>query len=411
MQFGQEYQKGWYVSHYNFMKNEGFTKLPKKVIIHDNTLREGEQHIGVSFNKEQKKEIAIKLSEAGIPRIEATIIASSEEDRQMLKELSTMNLSSKIFALCRLMKKDVDMAIECGISSIGLIVLANDQYLKTYNKTVDQLINMAIETAIYAKEHGFYVTLMIADASKVDTDRFLKIANTVAQAANIDSVSAMDTFGVFSVEGIENFVNIVTEKLLVPLELHCHNDFGLASANSITAVCNGIETIHTSILGLGERIGNAPTEEVVAILEMLYGVDTGIKIEKLYELVKLVSEYSGIPILSNKTVVGSGINHIVSGLVATEYVRLKEANEGMEKWLFPYLPQTIGLSETELVLGKTSGNTNLDWALEKIDTVLNDEQKKLLLEKVKKVASSEGKLISPYELLEIINTSKFDEVK
>lgn len=403
MKLGKEYQEGWYVSHYNFKEREsGKFNFPNKVVIHDNTLREGEQHVGVSFTKEQKKEIAIKLSEAGIPRIEVTIIASSEEDRQALKEISVMNLNSKIFGLCRLMKKDVDMAIECGIKDIGLILLGNDQYLKTYNWQVDQLIAMASETAKYAKEKGFFVTLMIADASKMDTDRFLKIVNTVAQEANIDSVSAMDTFGGFSPLGTESFVTTVTKEMLVPLELHCHNDYGLATANSLAAVSKGIKTLHTSILGLGERIGNAPTEEVVASLEMLYGVDTGIKLNKLYELAKLVSEYSGIPLLNNKTVVGGGINHIVSGLVATEYVRLKDANEGMEKWLFPFLPETVGLDQTELVLGKASGNSNLDWALKKKGILLNDEQKKILLNKVKNKASNENKLITPEELFKMV---------
>jgi isopropylmalate/homocitrate/citramalate synthase len=319
-----------------------------------------------------------------------------------LREITAMKFDSKVFGLCRLLKKDVDLAVECGIENIGLIVLANDQYLKAYNWTLDQVMQMISETSKYARGKGLFVTLMIAEASRMETERFVSLVNAAAENGYIDSVSAMDTFGVFSPTGVKRFVKEILAKITVPLELHCHNDFGLAVANSIAAIESGVKTIHCSVLGLGERIGNAPTEELVASLEMLYGIKTGVRLEKLRELAEVVSKYSGIPILSTKPVIGSGLNTIVSGLVAAEYIRLTEADKEWEKWLFPFLPHVVGLDTPNIVLGKTSGNANLDWNLSKTGLKLTTEQKKALLEKVKEISSSEHRLIDPAELAGLV---------
>jgi isopropylmalate/homocitrate/citramalate synthase len=259
---------------------------------------------------------------------------------------------------------------------------------------------MVTETAAYAREKGLWYSVMIADAPKMPVERLVRLANSVKDYAN--SISIMDTFGTLSPIGSAAFVDIVQPQIALPIEFHCHNDYGLAGANELAAVTRGVSKVHSSFLGLGERIGNAHTEEMATALEILYGVETGVNLKELCRISQKVSQYSKVPVCSNTPVVGRGVNTIVSGLVATEYARLKAAGEDWEKWLFPFMPYVVGLGEPEMVLSKSSGLTNLNVCLEKAGISLDEESQKKLLEVVKEKAAAEGRLISPSELAEMI---------
>ena len=391
----------WFVSPLNYLEEvRKKLTLPSKIIIHDVTLRDGEQEPGIVFTKEDKIKIARKLDEAGVGRIEAGMPLVSEEDREAIRLIVKEGLNAKIFAFTRAIREDIDAAVSCGVDGVTVEIPVSDVYIrKVYKWTEEQVLEKIINAISHAKEHGLYATFFMMDLSRANLEWTLRLAKKVVIEAKADSVAIVDTYGALAPEAMKYLVNIFKTEVKVPIEVHTHNDLGLAVANAIAAVTAGAEIVHVSVNGLGERAGNADISEVVLALELLYNIKTGLKIEKLYELSTLVQELSGVKMPPHKAVVGNGIFKIESGLPALTWLRVKDS---MPLAKYSFLPSLVGQPDVEIMLGKKSGKANIEYKAKAMGYTLTDEQLNEVLKKVKELSLKKKGLVSDREFREII---------
>lgn len=356
--------KLWFVSPLNF--DEGVRsrlELPEKVAIHDTTLRDGEQQAGVVFRKDEKVRIATALDEAGVDRVEAGMPAASRDDFEAVKEIARLGLKAKVMAFSRCLRYDVDLALKADVSGVVMELPSSKHIIEYgYGLPEDRAISTAVDAAEYAKQHGLFVTLLAIDLTRADYELLKKVAESARGSA--DSITIADSFGVvnpFSMEHLTRQLRTLTKK---PVEVHPHNDFGLAVANALAAVAAGASVVHVTVNGIGERAGNAALEETVLALELLLGVGTGVKFDKLYGLSKLVEQLSGVKLPPHKPVVGDSPYKVESGMVTDWWVSAREVRPTE---VFPILPELVGRKEgIEVVLGKKSGRANIIEALREV---------------------------------------------
>lgn len=393
----------WWVSHLNFIDEvRADLKLPKKIVIHDITLRDGEQQAGLVFSKEDKIKIARTLDELGVHRIEAGMPAVSREDREALKAIVHEDLNAKIFCFSRCMKADVDLALECDVEGVEMEIPSSEHIIKhAYGWPLEKAIDLSIEATEYAADHGLHVAFFTIDATRADLDWWFRIIDNVATKGHMDSLVLVDTFGVCTPEAIRYFTRKAREQFNKPIEAHFHNDFGLATANTLAAVCEGAEIVHTTVNAIGERMGNADLAEVALALEILYGIKLDLKYNKLYELSKLVENVSGVKMPPHKPVVGEGAFRTESGIIASWWLRLNKAN--MPLVMYPYSWDLVGQKSVEIVLGKKSGRDSIISKLNSLGLTFSKEKITSILEQVKEESVKRKSSISDDNLKEIIN--------
>jgi isopropylmalate/homocitrate/citramalate synthase len=343
----------WFSSPWNYLPEvTGEFSFPGKVTIHDVTLRDGEQQAGVEFTADEKVRIAEELAEAGIHRIEAGLPAVSPSDKEAIERMVAADLPTEIYAFSRCMVPDVELALDCGVKGVVMEVPASHHLIeKAYRWPVERAIEASIEATKYAHENGLKVTFFPIDATRSTMTQLLDDLEAVATEGHVDNIALVDTFGVTSPHAIRYYTRRVRERLDVPLETHFHMDFGMGVANSILAAAEGASVIHTTVSGIGERAGNAPTEETVLALLTMYGIDTGIKTEKFTEIARLVGDLSGVTQPANRPVTGEKLYNVESGIITTWVKNV--GDELLEP--FPYRPELVGQSGPEIVLGKGSG--------------------------------------------------------
>ncbi len=343
----------WFSSPWNYLPEvtEGFS-FADEVIIHDVTLRDGEQQAGVEFTADDKLRIAEALSAAGIHRIEAGLPAVSPADREAVKRIAAAGFDAEIYAFSRCMVADVELALDSGVSGVIMEVPASHHLIeKAYRWPVERAIEAAAESTRYAHENGLKVTFFPIDATRSGMTQLLDDLEAVAKNGHVDKVGLVDTFGVASPHAISYYTRRVRERMGVPLETHFHMDFGMGVANTVLAVAEGASVLHTTVSGLGERAGNAPTEETVLALLTMYGLDMGIKTEKFTEIARLVGELSGVAQPSNRPVTGEMLYNVESGIITTW---VKNVGDELTE-PFPYRPELVGQPDPTIVLGKGSG--------------------------------------------------------
>jgi len=343
----------WFSSPWNYLPEvtEEF-RFPEEVTIHDVTLRDGEQQAGVEFTADEKVRIAEALAGAGVHRIEAGLPAVSPSDKEAIERMVAADLPTEIYAFSRCMVPDVELALDCGVKGVVMEVPASHHLIeKAYNWPVEKAIEASVEATKYAHDNGLKVTFFPIDATRSSMTQLLDDLEAVATDGHVDNIALVDTFGVTSPHAIRYYTRRVKERLDVPLETHFHMDFGMGVANSILAAAEGASVIHTTVSGIGERAGNAPTEETVLALLTMYGIDTGIKTEKFTEIARLVSELSGVTQPANRPVTGDMLYNVESGIIATW---VKNVGDDLLE-PFPYRPELVGQADPEIVLGKGSG--------------------------------------------------------
>jgi len=343
----------WFSSPWNYLPEvtRDFN-FPDEVTIHDVTLRDGEQQAGVEFTADEKVRIAEALAEAGIHRIEAGLPAVSPADKEAIDRMVAADLPTEIYAFSRCMVPDVELALDCGVSGVVMEVPASHHLIeKAYRWPVEKAIAASVEATKYAHENGLKVTFFPIDATRSTMTQLLDDLETVATNGHVDNIALVDTFGVTSPHAIRYYTQRVRERLDVPLETHFHMDFGMGVANSILAVAEGASVIHTTVSGIGERAGNAPTEETVLALLTMYGIDTGIKTERFTDIARLVAELSGVTQPANRPVTGDKLYNVESGIIATW---VKNVGDDLLE-PFPFRPELVGQAAPEIVLGKGSG--------------------------------------------------------
>jgi len=358
----------------------------KKVRIFDTTLRDGEQAPGIDLTVEQKIRIAKQLADLGVDVIEAGFPAASEGEFEATKKiLDEVGDRVEVIGLSRANKQDIDKTIQTGIASIHVFIATSDIHLKYKLKmSREQVLDRIYESVRYAKDHGLIVEYSPEDATRTDHDFLLKAVSTAIEAGadriNIpDTVGTMHPFKFYDL--IKDVVSVTKDKTV---SVHCHNDFGLATANSIAGVMAGARQVHVTVNGIGERAGNASLEEVVMALKKLLGYEVNVKTYKLYETSKLVSELTGIPIPYFKAIVGENAFGHEAGIHVHGVIENPLTYE-------PISPEEVG-NFRRLALGKHSGIHGLKKLLEDQGIYLDDIELREVLEEVKKLAETGHKV-------------------
>src|SRR5487761_2564040 len=299
----------WFVSEWNYAPEvtKDF-KFAKNIKIHDITLRDGEQQTGVIFTKDEKIRIAEGLAEAGVHRIEAGMPVVSPSDTAAIKEIVKRNLGPQVFSFSRCMVDDVKRAVDCGVKGVVMEVPSSEHIIKyAYKWSLEKAIDLSIESTAYAHSQGLEVVFFPIDFSRAEITWVLDLITRVANEGHMDALALVDTFGVLAPHSIQYLVRSVKARINKRLEAHFHMDFGMGVANTIMALAEGVEVVHSTVLGLGERAGNVPMEDTAMALLTLYGIDTGLKYDKFYGLSKLVAQLSGHAVPSNRQVVGDAL--------------------------------------------------------------------------------------------------------
>jgi isopropylmalate/homocitrate/citramalate synthase len=395
----------YFVSPWNYVEEvtKGF-KPPKKVKIHDITLRDGEQQAGVIFTKDDKIRIAEKLAEVGVHRIEAGMPAVSPNDEAAIREIVKRRLGSQIFAFSRCMVKDVELAADCGVDGIVIEIPASAHLIdQGYKWPLEKAIDLSVKATAFAKEKGLYTVFFTIDATRSDLDWLLNLIDRVSTEGHMDAFTLVDTFGVLCPHAATYFTKKVKERVKKPLEIHFHSDFGMGVANTINAVLAGAEVIHSTVLGIGERAGNTPMEETVLALLTMYGIDVGLDYGKMNELSKLVRDLSGVQIPSCRPFVGEGAYTIESGIVTGWF---KNVFESHPTTVFPVHPEFVGHAAPQIVLGKKSGLDNVDIWAKRLGIELSEEQSNALLQEAKLMSHDLKRVLSEDEFRKLAKKVK-----
>ena len=397
--------ENWFVSPWNYEKD--VTKdfhPPKKVKIHDITLRDGEQQAGIIFKKDDKIRIAEKLAEAGVHRIEAGMPAVSPPDEAAIKEIVKRNFGPEIFCFSRCMVDDVKRAVDCGVKGIVIEIPASAQLIEqAYQWPLSKAIDLSIKATAFAKEQGLYTVFFTIDGTRTEMKWLLDLVDRVAREGHMDAFTLVDTFGVLSPHGAHYFTRKVRERVKKPVEIHFHSDFGLGVANTIMAVLAGAEVIHSTVTGIGERAGNTPMEETVLALLTMYNIDVGINYGKMNELSQLVRKLSGTEIPANRPFIGEGAYTIESGIVTGWFKNVFEKNPTT---VFPVHPNFVGHEAPKIVMGKKSGVDNIELWSKKIGVQVSEEDTLKVLQKVKLTSHDLKRTLSEEEFKKIIEEVK-----
>jgi isopropylmalate/homocitrate/citramalate synthase len=391
------------VSFYDFLPEVMKGVKPRRITIHDVTLRDGEQQAGIVFRKEEKVKIAQKLDEAGVDRIEAGLPSVSPEDSRAIWEITHLGLDAQIYAFSRCMKADVDNALKLDVDGLIMEIPSSDHLIKNgYGWEPKKAIDLSVEATLYAHAHGLKLTFFTIDATRASFDVFWRLVGTVAKEGHMDALAIADTFGVMKPEAVSYFVKKVIKVTRKPVEIHAHNDFGLGVANSVAGVLAGASAVHVTVNGIGERSGNASLEEVVMALSLLYKMKTGVKPEKFRGLSKLVETLSEVRMPPQKPVVGDGIFTVESGIITGWWKRVEKLGIPLE--MFPFLPELVGHDPVRIVLGKKSGRDSILYMEEKLGIPVSDNQIDGLLARAKAAAMDKKRSLNEAETAQLLKS-------
>ncbi|MBI2005681.1 MAG: 2-isopropylmalate synthase [Nitrosopumilales archaeon] len=366
-----------------------------RVRIFDTTLRDGEQTPGVALSPEQKLLIAKKLDALGVDAIEAGFPIVSDGEREAVKLIAHANLNAEICGLARTSKKDIDAIIDSDLSYVHTFIATSDIHLQYKLKlTREQALEKAIESVEYAKSHGLQVEFSAEDATRTDREFLKKVYAAVAKAG-ADRVNIPDTVGYSTPQYFAEITKETVEVTKLPVSVHCHNDFGLAVANSIAGLEAGAVCAHVTINGLGERAGNASLEELVMALQCLQfdkKWETNINTKLLYDTSRFVSNLVGIAVQPNKAIVGENAFGHESGIHTHGILSNPLTYE-------PISPELVGRTRW-LQVGKHAGIHGMLAMLEDYGVKPNEKQTHQILDRVKAIGD-QGKHVTDVELLSI----------
>lgn len=378
----------------------------KAIYIHEVTLRDGEQSPGVCFTVAERLRIGAALSELGVKRIEAGMPVVSEEVADSIAQLVRMNLDAEIVSFARANSVDIEAALRCGVEAIVIEHTVNP-YLCRYAYGLDEakLLDRLVASISKAKAEGLHTTFMGWDFFRSPIAFTKRVYSTVVENAKPDALVLVDTFGVATPLTVYKVVSEFRAMFPnVALEFHCHNEFGWATGAAISAIAAGADGVHSSMNGLGERTGNLPTEEIAVALDVLFGVNTGVHLERLADVCQLVAEISQVPIHGNKPITGDRVFQVESGVVTDVYTKVGEF--GVKPAMNPFMPEIVGAEPISYVLGKGSGSASIKAFLKKHDITATDEEIDRILALVKEKAYEKKGLVTDEAFLEIVRAVK-----
>ncbi|MDH7507957.1 MAG: homocitrate synthase family protein [Methanomassiliicoccales archaeon] len=354
------------------------------IIVYDSTLRDGEQMPGVAFNAEQKITIARLLDDARVPQIEAGFPAVSESEQQIIKEITSLGLRAKILALSRVLKSDIDAAVDAGVDLVLLFIATSDLHLKYKLKmNKEQVLSRVVDALDYCRERGVPASVSSEDSMRTDLDFLIKFMKT-AEEAGASRLGITDTVGCASPEAVSFVVSSVASNVKKPISIHLHNDFGLALANAIAAVKAGASAVTTTVNGIGERSGNVPLEQFVSVMKFIYGCDLGIDCTRLKELSDTVARFSKCQLSPHHPLVGENAFAHESGIHVAAILNCPMTYECIP-------PEAVG-NRRRLLMGKHTGMTFVKKRLEEMNINATNEQIQRILQLVKMIGEQKGRV-------------------
>lgn len=396
--------KNYWVSPFNFIPEvTGTMSLPEKVIIHDATLRDGEQTPGVVLRKDEKVEIAVMLDKFGVERIEAGMPAVSKDDAEAIREISKLRMKAKIFAFGRATVDDIELAKNVGADGVIVEVPIGQPKLEhQFRWTWKDVLNRSAESIRRARQLGLYTVYFPYDTTRARWEDLENLLEGIMQEAPPDSVGVIDTTGCALPQAISFLVQKVKKLTALPVEVHTHNDLGLGVANSLMGAAAGASVIHTCVNGIGERTGNAAMEEVALGLSVLFQIQTPYRFELLPELSALVQSRTGFPIAPNKPLVGNGGFVRESGIGADVVQTFPLA-------MFSLDPRFVGQTP-RVVLGKKSGKLSIQQKLKDLGLGdLDADQVERVLARVKQMGIDRKGLVTDAEFANLVSEIRADK--
>ncbi|MEM2995800.1 MAG: 2-isopropylmalate synthase [Candidatus Bathyarchaeia archaeon] len=408
------------IANYNFYRKNLPRKLPERVYVWDETLREGIQTPTVFLTYLEKVKLVKMMDETGIFAVNVGFPALSAEEKNDVKRIANEDFQqTHLVASARIIKSDIDDCLDCGLREIEISTPFNGLNLQYRLKmTKKQVLEKTVEAVEYAKKQGVTVNFVLEDASRTPLEEILQIFE-VAVKAGAERLAIADTVGFLKPLSMHYLVSHVRDELAkrfgkaVPLAVHCHNDFGLATANTLAAVEEGVAHVHTCVAGFGERAGVAPLEEVAVALELLYGVDTGVDLKKLYRLAQLVEKSFALPIQYHKPIIGENafayeVDEHVHGMLAHPLTYQPFPPEIVERQTTFYIGKQSGKHMVENLL-KTAGIEATPWQIDEIVKRIRNVQENLdkggtqmTFYQIKKLMKDLRKGLTEEELWEIV---------
>ncbi|MCD6145219.1 MAG: 2-isopropylmalate synthase [Methanosarcinales archaeon] len=366
----------------------------KSVRIFDTTLRDGEQTPGISLGIGQKLQIAEQLDKLGVDVIEAGFPIASAGEKEAVSAIVKSGLNAEICGLSRVITQDIDACLDCDVDMVHTFVSTSDiQRIHTIKKSREEVYQLAVDAVQYIKDHGIICMFSAMDATRTDIDYLSRIHREVEQAG-CDIINVPDTVGVMVPSAMYRLIREVRKSVALPIDVHCHNDYGLAVANSIAAVEAGASQIQVTINGLGERAGNADLAETVMILHTIYGARTNIHTEYLFETSRMVEQYTGVRLSKLMPVVGENAFAHESGIhTHGVLVRTDTFEPGV------MTPEMVG-HKRRIVLGKHAGKHAVKQAIESAGFAVTDDQLAVILDRIKELGDK-GKPVTDADLYAI----------
>lgn len=365
--------------------------MQKSIVIDDTTLRDGEQTAGVAFSLAEKCAIASQLDALGVPELEVGIPPMGEVEREDIRCLASLGLKADLVAWCRMHPADIQASRGLPIQLLDLSIASSDVHIeRKLGKSRDWVLEQIKKLVPVAVDQGFRVILGCEDASRANPDFLLQLAEA-AQQAGASRLRFADTLGIMEPFGVYERISKLAANLDMELEMHAHDDLGLATANSLAAARAGATHINTTVNGLGERAGNAALEEVVLGLKQLYNLETGISLQAFPALSELVALASGRPVSWQKSLVGEGVFTHEAGIHVDGLLKDPLTYQGVD-------PALLGRCH-QLVLGKHSGSKAVRTSLARLGVEISAQEAGELLPLIRQWMSDHKQPLGDSQLL------------
>jgi len=365
----------------------------KKIYLVDTTLRDGEQTAGVVFANREKIQIARMLDEVGVDEIEAGIPVMGGDEKETVAAIAKLGLKARIMAWNRAVISDIQESIRCGVDAVAISIATSDLHIKhKLRSSREEVLDRMVKAVEFAKKEGVYVSANAEDASRSDEEFLLQFVKA-AKEAGADRIRYCDTVGIMTPIEIYKRIERIRNAVDIDIEMHTHDDFGMATANAIAGVNAGATHVGVTVNGLGERAGNAALEEVVMALKYLLDFDMEQKTQKLRELCEYVAKASNRILPSWKAIVGTSVFTHESGIHADGALKNPRTYEVFD-------PEDVGLKR-RFVVGKHSGTAGIKKKLEEYNIFIDDDLAKEILESVRRTAVELKRPLNDIELLNL----------